>query len=390
MTQHLQRLPTVIASAALFLGSFGDEAAQVVFALRLVDGSQAQVSALLIAGLIGGIFAGTIAPRIISRCGVRATITGVFAAEAGVIALAAVANLLAVYLLAAALLGCAGSILWSAVMVALPTLSTGDKWLEQANRLVQSVRNLGFVVGPLCGSLIYAHFTGTNGVLVLSALMLAATILVFFALRHMLDAKVGRGGSTEKQHRLDTRGLLRTRGVARAFIPLFATVIVSSAVNVLLIVRIRSELGYSAESYGIIVGAAGAGMVLGPMLLAGLFSKLGDASGAAAAGAGIGLGIATLGLWQALPVLLLGAAVIGLTNGVLNALMASFLMKRISAQHRVNQMPAYVMLTQLAVFVGFAAAAFIPAGAAGITLTIVGFTAAVISFVGVFTNLTNR
>ncbi|MHA7304269.1 MFS transporter [Arthrobacter sp. TMN-49] len=367
--------------AALFFGSFGDEAAQIVFALRLADGSSAaavQVSALLAAGLIGGIVAGALAPRAVVLLGTRRLIALVFFAEAGLIACASFANTLPWYLGISAALGCLGSVLWSAVMIALPALDLPGASIEIGNRVVQTVRNLGYVVGPLLGSALFAWSSGVQGLLVLALAMLAAAIGAALILPSLMGSSVGKVSSPNTRKSADVVGLLQTQGVLRALMPLIVTVLVTSALNVLLIVRIRSELGYSAGVYGIVVAALSVGLVAGPALFAGFAGRLGPAAGASVAAASIGLGVIAIGTantpWQ----LGLAAALIGIANGVQNTLMSTFIMQRVDAEHRPFRMPAYVLILQCTVFAGFIGAAFIDVAAAGSALVAAGVTAIIV------------
>ncbi|MDO4762022.1 MAG: MFS transporter [Corynebacterium sp.] len=385
------RLKVIAACVALFLGSFADEAAQVSFALHLAGDAHAsaRVSALLIAGLIGGIGAAVLAPRSIVRFGAQQVMSGVFVVEAVLIAVASLANTVAVFVGVALALGCVGAVLWSAVMVALPALSADETKVDQANRVVQTVRNLGYVAGPVLGSLVYAWFSGSTGLLVLAGLVLVAAIVVSAASKSLIATSVGKNTGGDTRRNADVAGLLRTRGVFRALVPLVATVLVTSALNVVLIVRVRQELSLSAESYGVIVGAIGAGLVIGPGISAVFAAKLGDAAAASAAAAVIGAGIVSIGFAHTVWQLVLAALLIGLANGVHNTCMSGFMLKRIAADQRAFQMPAYILVIQISVFLGFLGAGFVPVHAAGSVLVVSGIVALCIGVVGALFNRSN-
>ncbi|MCI0384163.1 MFS transporter [Streptomyces sp. CNQ085] len=154
-------LTALLGCAALLLGSFGDEMAQVTFALTLTeDPSPAVMSALLASGLTGGVAASPCAPPLLTRIGVRALIVAVFTAESLVIVAAGLHDGFAGYTLAAFALGFLGSLLWSAVMVLVPSLAPRRADLGRMNRAVQTVRNLGYVVGPALGGVLYARTQG--------------------------------------------------------------------------------------------------------------------------------------------------------------------------------------------------------------------------------------
>ncbi|MFW0155289.1 MFS transporter [Rothia sp. P6271] len=388
------KIATGIACVALFLGSFGDEATQVMFALRFSETGQtapAQVSALLAAGLLGGISAGFFSPRLLAFFGARRVINIVFIAEATLIAVASFMNTLFWCLIVSAALGCLGSILWSAVMVALPALFTDEAGIDRANRVIQSVRNLGYVVGPLIGSIFFALSPGPQGFLSVAILMLISVACTAISLPKLLGVGVGKENSYGDGKSVDILGLLRTEGVSRAITPLLITVLVTSVLNVLLLVRIRNELGINAEIYGVIVATLSAGLVAGPVIFSSFVGKkIGEASGASIAAAVIGLSIVIVGSTQLTWQIVVAAAFIGVANGVQNSLMSGFIIKRVDSTKRVLQMPAYVLLLQTAVFIGFIGSAFIHVDQAGLALVIVGFIATFVGLFGAFVNRSNK
>ncbi|GAA5111617.1 hypothetical protein GCM10023261_15920 [Bartonella jaculi] len=148
----------ILAQIGLFLvlgfSSFADETAQVTFALHLAE-STAFISMLLFAGLLGAICAGPIAPRLLHRLQPARTVPIVLLFEAILIAAAAIANQFWSYIAIAFALGCAGSIFWSAILVSVPELAKNDQQLDRINRVIQTVRNLGYIAGPLLGGVLY-------------------------------------------------------------------------------------------------------------------------------------------------------------------------------------------------------------------------------------------
>lgn len=393
MTRQVSPLATLAACAALFLGSFGDEAAQVTFALRLAEGGASaplHVSALLATGLLGGIASGMITPRALLALGVQRLIAAIFVTEAVLIAAAAFADTLIAYLAITAVLGCLGSMLWSAVLVLLPALNMSEAGIARANRVVQSVRNLGYVVGPLLGSVLYAWSSGMRGLLILGAIMLCSAIGIALSLPRLITGSADADAEQPARRSADVAGLLRTPGMVRAIAPLLVTVLVTSALNVLLIVRVRIELGFSAEIYGVIVAALSTGLVIGPIMFAGVVGKLGEAAGASVAAAAIGVGIVAVGSAHAQWQLMAAAFLIGIANGVQNALMAGFVIQRIDAKNRAHQMPAYVLILQTTVFIGFVCAALIKVDQAGTTLLIIGAITIIVGTIGAIFNRTNK
>ncbi len=393
MTRQAAPVALGVACVSLFLGSFGDEATQIMFALRFSQTGQAapaQVSTLLAAGLLGGISAGFVSPRMLVTFGARRVINMVFIAEAMLIALAAFTDRLFWCLIVSAVLGCLGSMLWAAVMLAIPALFTDEAGLDKANRIVQSVRNLGYVLGPLIGSTFFAWLPGGQGFLYVAMLMVVALACTALSLARLLGLDVGKTQGDEGGRSADVVGLLRSEGVLLALMPLLITVLVTSALNVLLLVRVRNELGISAEIYGLIVATLSAGLVVGPIFFSSFAGKqLGEASAASLGAAVIGLGSLVVGATQLVWPLLVAAAFIGVANGVQNTLMSGFMIKRIDPMKRALQMPAYVLLLQTAVFMGFVGSAFIPVDQAGLALVVAGALASFVGIIGAFINRSN-
>ncbi|MBR8129784.1 MFS transporter [Burkholderia ambifaria] len=386
------RWALVFICISLSFGSFADEAAQVNFALRLADDT-ASVSILLAAGLIGGILSGPIAPMILQRIGHRQTIPAVFLLQALLIAAASLANQFWSYILVSLALGSTGSLLWAAIMVAIPSYTTDERYIDRANRITQSVRNMGYVGGPALGGLLYGMVDRSRGLLLLALLVLAAapvTSLCFNALDSFIP-KSGRASTQTKQKgRLDLFGLFRTAGVIRAVAPLLMTVVLTSTLNVLLIFRVRTELQFSAAIYGLVISTLSVGLIVGPVLFAGLFARRGDAAGASIAASLIGAAILWLALSDAAWSLMCATFLIGSANGIQNALTASFMMKAIDPQRRVNLMPAYLFCIQTSVFLGFLSAGMISTAHVSMALVIVGVATAIIGACGIALNVKNR
>ncbi|MCW5258404.1 MFS transporter [Verminephrobacter aporrectodeae subsp. tuberculatae] len=384
-------LALALACIFLSLGSLADEAAQVIFALRLAD-SASSVSTLLVAGLVGGIFAGPITPRLLSFLGPLKTISLVFLVESLLIGLASIAKDFATYILVAAALGCMGSLLWSAIIVAIPAFASSDRNIDLINRVVQSVRYLGYAGGPAVGGFLYAMTDESHGMLALSLLILLAAPIIIFSFR-ILSIRLDRPNRKEQPNErkgLDFTGLARTSGVLRAVCPLIVTIILTSALNVLLIIRVRNELHLGPEIYGAIVSSISVGLIIGPLLLSGLFGRLGDAIGASAAATIIGLGIILLATANVVWSIMLSALLIGAANGIQNTLMSSFMMKAIDKDHCFNQIPAYFFSLQCAVCVGFIAARFIGNRVVSDALLAIGIASMIAGSVGVIINIFYR
>ncbi|WP_375655392.1 MFS transporter [Bartonella sp. AA83SXKL] len=374
----------IFTQMGLFLvlgfSSFADETAQVTFALHLAE-STASISMLLFAGLVGAICAGPIAPRLLHRFQPARTVPIVLLFEALFIATAAIANQFLVYIALSFALGCAGSLFWSAILVAVPDFAKNDRQLDHINRIIQTVRNLGYIAGPLLGGVLYGLSNGQKGLFALSIMVLCATFITLFCFKS-LNIHMPTTTTQQAKKGLDLRGLLRKKNVVYALSPLIITIILTSALNVLSIVRIRTDLNLSAETYGVITSMISLGLVVGPLCFSSLFHRFGNAAGASLAATTIGLAIFCFSLTHIVWLMMLSFFILGGANGVQNALMASFMMKAIQKEHRNNQMPAYIFIIQTAVCLGFLGAGFVKVHHTQYTLFIIGIATMIAGLLG--------
>ncbi|WP_375680349.1 MULTISPECIES: MFS transporter [unclassified Bartonella] len=374
----------IFTQMGLFLvlgfSSFADETAQVTFALHLAE-STASISMLLFAGLVGAICAGPIAPRLLHRFQPARTVPIVLLFEALFIATAAIANQFWVYIALSFALGCAGSLFWSAILVAVPDFAKNDRQLDHINRIIQTVRNLGYIAGPLLGGVLYGLSNGQKGLFALSIMVLCATFITLFCFKS-LNIHMPTTTTQQAKKGLDLRGLLRKKNVVYTLSPLIITIILTSALNVLSIVRIRTDLNLSAETYGVITSMISLGLVVGPLCFSSLFHRFGNAAGASLAATTIGLAIFCFSLTHIVWLMMLSFFILGGANGVQNALMASFMMKAIQKEHRNNQMPAYIFIIQTAVCLGFLGAGFVKVHHTQYTLFIIGIATMIAGLLG--------
>ncbi len=379
----------IFAQMGLFLvlglSSFADETAQVTFALHLAE-STASISMLLFAGLIGAICAGPIAPRLLHRLSTTRTVPVVLLFEALFIATAAIANQFWLYIALSFALGCAGSIFWSAILVAVPDFAKNDQQLDRINRIIQTVRNLGYIAGPLLGGVLYGLSNGQKGLFVLSIIVLCAALITTYCFKSLKLYTQITNTTQQTKKGLDLTGLLRKKNVVYALAPLIITIILTSALNVLSIVRIRTELQFSAETYGMITSMVSLGLVVGPLCFSSLFHRFGNAAGASLAATTIGFGIFCFSLTHIVWLMMLSFFILGSANGVQNALMASFMMKAIPKEHRNSQMPAYIFIIQTSVCIGFIAAGFVRVDHTQSTLLVIGITTMIAGISGFVLN----
>ncbi|WP_074381373.1 MFS transporter [Bartonella doshiae] len=385
----IKKRSIIFAQMGLFfvlsLSSFADETAQVTFALHLAENT-ASISMLLFAGLMGAICSGPIAPYLLHWLSASRTVPVVLLFEAIFIATAAITNQFWIYIAISFALGCAGSLFWSAILVSVPEFAKTDQQLDRINRIIQTVRNLGYIAGPLLGGVLYGISNGQSGLFALSIMVLCTTFITTFCFKSLKIHAQETNTSKQTKKGLDLAGLLRKKNIVYALAPLIITIILTSALNVLSIVRIRTELNLSAEIYGVITSAISLGLVVGPLCFSNFFHRFGNATGASLAATIIGFSIFCFSLTHIVWLMMLSFFILGAANGVQNALMASFMMKAIQKEYRNNQMPAYIFIIQTSVCIGFIGAGFVRVHHTQNTLLVIGIITIITGTLGFILN----
>ncbi|WP_273760763.1 MFS transporter [Bartonella sp. ML70XJBT.G] len=378
-------LPKTGLFLVLGLSSFADETTQVTLILNLAKNTSS-ISMLLLAGFIGAICAGPIAPHLLHHFKPARTVPIILLFQAIFVAIAAIANQFWLYIALSFALGCAGSLFWSAMLVTVPELVNNDHQLDRINRILQTVRNLGYIAGPLLGGVLYGISNGQKGLFALSIMVLCAALITIYCFKSLKIHTQTTNTTQQSKKGLDLRGLLRKKNVVYALSPLIITIILTSTLSVLLIVRMRTELNLRGEVYGMIASMSSLGLVVGPLCFSSLFHRLGNAAGASLAAATIGFGIFCLSLTQLIWLMMLSSFIRGGANGVQNALMASFMMKAIQKEQRNSQMPAYIFIIQTAVCIGFISAGFVKVHHTQYTLLIISIATMITGILGFIVN----
>ncbi|EJF84902.1 hypothetical protein MCU_00010 [Bartonella elizabethae Re6043vi] len=221
----IKKKSLIFAQIGLFLvlglSSFADETAQITFALHLAE-STASISILLFAGLIGAIFAGPIAPHLLHRFQPVHTVTVVLLFEALFIATAAIANQFWFYIALSFALGCAGSLFWSAILVAVPDFAKNDQQLDYINRIIQTVRNLGYIAGPLLGGILYGLSNGQKGLFALSIMVFCAALITIVCFKSLKVHEKTINPSQQSKKGLNLTGLLHKKRLSMLLCPLLS------------------------------------------------------------------------------------------------------------------------------------------------------------------------
>ena len=195
--------------AALTISTIGDEITLLTLMFRTAENAPAYgVPALLIAELLPGLIAAAWAGRLIDRKDAARVLVVISALQAGVIALIAHYPLLT--LVGAALLSVLFTISSAATFALIPVLASGlGMTLARANSLLEMVRSLGMLAGPVAGGVLVG-WIGSRNALLADAVSFALLALVVLA--SGLRRKPQGGDQEEQTLFADYLPLLRNRG----------------------------------------------------------------------------------------------------------------------------------------------------------------------------------
>ncbi|MFC4883823.1 MFS transporter [Streptomyces beijiangensis] len=370
------RTAALMVGAALLVSTVGDEVAMVALALRGADrtGLTSVVSAQMLAGLVPGIVLGGPIGRVCDRFRTDAVLGVALALECLVAAAAAaVADSALLLITAMLMLGVLGAVAQTCVMALVPQLFPGPGIQLRVNGVMESVRNAGYIVGPLLVGLLTAH-GGTGLALVVDAGTFAFALLAIPVIRGRISAPhpaasapAGAGkrtaGAAGGGLRLGLSLLWAGAGRRMTLTTIAVTVAATSVANVLMPFFARDIPGGTAV-YGTLLATWSVGLVLGPFLLRGRLGRLPTSAVAVTAATCIGLSYMVTGAFPVIPLMLAAFLGGGMANAVQNVALRTHVMADCPQDVRGRVGAAYGATLQSAVAAGFALAALVPADGA--------------------------
>lgn len=349
----MPKKPTFLLFLSLLLGSFSDEAVQIIFALQLGNAEKVYLtSSLLLLGMAGGLLANIFYSRLAARFSTKQLILLALFGQAALIVAASLASHPAAYLLIAFVLGILGGLLWSAVLILIPAISPNTATLDTINKYAHSIRNMGFMAGPMLGGSFSYFLQSSSALLLIGTITFLSGIAIYFAMQ-------GVQTFTKDKSQVAINGLsaiaklLQNRTIFRAIAPLVITVISTSALSVLLIVYLTDIVKLNGVQYGVFSSVVSLSLAIAPLFLVELLGKLPAPIAACLSAMMIGISLLLLGLVESFYLLVLFGAMMGAFNGCQNTIMSAFMLKNIAKADRDNQMPAYVLILQISVIIGF-------------------------------------
>jgi MFS family permease len=367
---------------AIGLSALGDWVAIVALGLHVkeVADSGLVVAALWVCLFGPSVAAAGLAGLLVDRFEATRVLAGVSAlGTLGAVALA-VSGGIAPVLVLTTLLGLVFAVSQPAEFALVPLLA-GERPVRAANGRVESVRYVGYAVGPLLGGILFA-IGGLHLAMLVDAVTFAAVAGAALALRVRRTGVRAEEGEVPRA-RDGIVFLSRDRVLSLAMLVAFGSLLFMSAVWVGELFFVQDVLGRDEVGYGLMLSVWTVGMALGAMLVSRRAAAGATATGALAAvaiqGAALALPAAFLGFGFFLACMFMG----GLAHGVKNVLFRSLIHVRVPDSLHGRAFAAYNGIRNSAELAAFAAGGLLIAGiGARGTVAYAGGLAAIVGLAG--------
>jgi MFS family permease len=367
---------------AIGLSALGDWVAIVALGLHVkeVADSGLVVAALWVCLFGPSVAAAGLAGLLVDRFEATRVLAGVSAlGTLGAVALAMSGGIAPVLVLTT-LLGLVFAVSQPAEFALVPLLA-GERPIRAANGRVETVRYIGYAVGPLLGGVLFA-VGGLHLAMLVDAATFAAVAGAALALR---VRRRGRRAEVDEAPRArdGVVFLSSDRVLSLAMLVAFGSLLFMSAVWVGELFFVQDVLGRDEVAYGLMLSVWTVGMALGAMLVSRRVAAGATATGALAAvaiqGAALALPAAFLGFGFFLACMFMG----GLAHGVKNVLFRSLIHVRVPDSLHGRAFAAYNGIRNSAELAAFAAGGLLIAGiGARGTVAYAGGLAAIVGLAG--------
>jgi predicted MFS family arabinose efflux permease len=376
-----------LVAGAVGLSALGDWVAIVALGLHVkeVADSGLVVAALWVCLFGPSVAAAGLAGFLVDRFEATRVLAGVSAlGTLGAVALAMSGGIAPVLVLTT-LLGLVFAVSQPAEFALVPLLA-GERPIRGANGRVETVRYIGYAVGPVLGGVLFA-VGGLRLAMLVDAATFAAVAGAALALR------VRRPGARAEEDEAPRARdgivfLCRDRVLSLAMLVAFGSLLFMSAVWVGELFFVQDVLGRDEVAYGLMLSVWTVGMALGAMLVSRRVAAGATATGALAAvaiqGAALALPAAFLGFGFFLACMFMG----GLAHGVKNVLFRSLIHVRVPGSLHGRAFAAYNGIRNSAELAAFAAGGLLIAGiGARGTVAYAGGLAAIVGLAGLIAML---
>jgi Na+/melibiose symporter-like transporter len=314
-----------LVSGSVGLSALGDWVAMVALGLHVKEtsGSGFAVAALWICLFGPSVLVAGHAGLLVDRVEAGRLLAGVSAAGAGLALGLGFLDGLAPVLALTALLGVVFAISQPAEFALVPAIAGEDR-IQAANGHMETIRYVGFGVGPVLGGLLFAA-GGLQLAMVVDALTFALVAGAAISLRVRREPAALDGDQRSPRARDGLAFLLADRTLALVMIVAFASLLFMSAVWVGELFFVEDVLGKGDVSYGAMLSIWTAGMALGALLLSPRVAAYALATVGLAAAAAQGLALALPALWLSFAFFLACSFAGGVAHGLKNVMFRSLI-----------------------------------------------------------------
>ncbi len=280
-----------------------------------------------------------------------------------------------------ALIGVVFAISQPAEFALVPAIA-GEERIQAANGHMETIRYVGFGLGPIIGGFLFAA-GGLQLAMVVDALTFALVAGAALALRVRREPAALDEGQRMPRARDGIAFLFADRTLALVMVVAFASLLFMSAVWVGELFFVEDVLGRGDVSYGAMLSIWTAGMALGALLLSPRVAAYALATVGLAAAATQGLALALPALWLSFAFFLACSFAGGVAHGLKNVMFRSLIHIQVPGELHGRAFAAYNGIRNSAELGAFAAGGVLVAaiGARG-TLAFAGGLSALAGAIG--------
>ena len=371
-----------LLAGSIGVSALGDWLAALALILQIqkMTDSGIAVSGLLICLWAPSVLLAGHAGLIVDRVETTRLIAVVSLAQAGVAGALAFVDSVAAILVLTGLLGIGFAISQASEFALVPAVS-GDR-IQEGNGHVETVRYVGFTIGPLCGGLLTAA-GGMSVAMLINAGTFVAVAVAALLLRVRRPPVRASDDAPAFRARDGVVQLFRERGLALAMSVAFVSLLFMSASIPADVFFAKEVLGVGDVAFSVVYTAWTIGMILGALFLSKRVAVGALIVAALAAVAVQGLGKTLPPLWLVFPFMAACYFVGGVGHGVKNVLFRTLIHVRVPPELHGRAAAAYNGLRNGAELAALLAGGFLVAGlGARGTLLIAGGVSMLAGFSG--------
>jgi len=373
----------LLVSGSVGLSAMGDWVAMVALGLHVkeVSDSAFAVAALWICLFGPSVLVAGHAGLLVDRVEASRLLAVVSAAGAALALTLGFLDGLAPVLVLTTLLGVVFAISQPAEFALVPAIA-GEERIQAANGHMETIRYVGFGLGPLLGGLLFA-VGGLQLAMVVDALTFALVAGAALALRVRREPATPGDEERAPRARDGIAYLFADRTLSLVMVVAFASLLFMSAVWVGELFFVEDVLGKGDISYGAMLSIWTAGMAMGALLLSPRVATYALATIGLAAAASQGLALALPALWLSFAFFLACSFAGGVAHGLKNVMFRSLIHIRVPDELHGRAFAAYNGIRNSAELGAFAAGGVLVAaiGARG-TLAFAGGLSALAGALG--------